>query len=283
MQSTEKLVRKSSDYYVYTPSLTAKELMFYPTILGRFEYDPGYFIHRTHFDSFLLMLIEDGECDLILDGKHMTAKKDRLVLIDCYREHQYGSESAWACLWIHFDGKMARTWYEHIESRYGNIVVPANPENVRYMMKRIYHRFQEHQPADEAAMSSYISLILSGMLTTESSGQTEGISGLQRAVSFINEHFSEPIQLQDMADEAALSPFYFSRLFARETGMTPHQYLISTRISSAKYLLAMSNDSVKEIGFKTGFTDESSFCATFKKKEGLTPSAYRNSQRRALL
>lgn len=282
MRSTEKKVKKSSDYYVYTPSVTARELMFYPTILGHFEYEPGYFIHRTHFGSFLLMLIESGECDLILHGKHISAKKDQLVLVDCYDEHQYGSRDAWSCLWLHFDGKMARPWYDYISKRNGHVITPANPENIRYMMNRIYRRFKEEKPADEAAISSYISLILAGMLTDEASEALPGTAGIQQAITYINEHFSEPIQLKDMADAASLSPYYFSRLFTKETGLTPHQYLIATRISSAKYLLSYTGHSVKEICFRTGFSDVSTFCSTFRKKEGVTPSSYRNRRKEAL-
>ena len=56
MLSSEKHVKSGSDYYLYTPSVAAAELMFYPTIVGRFTWEAGYVVHRTHFDSFLLML-----------------------------------------------------------------------------------------------------------------------------------------------------------------------------------------------------------------------------------
>ncbi|MCR5627211.1 MAG: helix-turn-helix transcriptional regulator [Lachnospiraceae bacterium] len=70
---------------------------------------------------------------------------------------------------------------------------------------------------------------------------------------------------------ASLSPYYFSRLFKAETSFTPHQYVIETRISAAKYLLTSTSEPISQIAYKTGFPDESSFCACFRKKENVTP------------
>ncbi len=91
----------------------------------------------------------------------------------------------------------------------------------------------------------------------------------------MNEHLTEPLTLDDLAARASLSPYYFTRLFKKETGFTPHEYLIAMRINSAKFLLKTTSASIKEICFLTGFASESSFCTTFKKWVNATPSSYR--------
>ncbi len=96
------------------------------------------------------------------------------------------------------------------------------------------------------------------------------------SISYINEHFHEPLSLESLARKVNLSPFHFIRIFSKETGVTPHQYLINTRISAAKFLLKSSEASIKDIAFSTGFKSESSFCSTFKNWENTTPSLYRN-------
>ena len=78
-----------------------------------------------------------------------------------------------------------------------------------------------------------------------------------------------------LAKNANMSPFHFSRVFTAQTGFTPHQYLIATRINSAKFLLKLPDVPVKEIAFGSGFNSESSFCSTFRKWENMTPSEYR--------
>ena len=57
--------------------------------------------------------------------------------------------------------------------------------------------------------------------------------------------------------------------------MTPHRYLIATRLNSAKFLLRTNGMSIKEIAYASGFNSESSFCSTFRKWEKVTPSEYR--------
>ena len=117
------------------------------------------------------------------------------------------------------------------------------------------------------------------MLSSEKAQQVSGKTqiGISEAISHINKYFYKSITLQELADIAALSPYYFSRIFARETGMTPHKYLISTRMANAKFLLKTSQMSVKEIAIRSGFSDESGFCTAFKKQEGMTPKEYRSS------
>lgn len=282
MLSSEPKVQPGSDYYLYTASLTARELLLYPSIVGHFAYEPGYLIHRQHFDNFLLMLIEDGVCDILLHGNQpMTARRGDVVLIDCYAEHQYGTQKGFSCLWMHFDGRMARSWYEHIISRFGNVIRTPSGQSVSYHLGQIYRLFQNGKPAKEPRMSTEIELILAALLDCGQAAQSDhpgGSDGVQNAIAYISAHFAEPLQLQTLADQCSLSPYYFSRLFAKETGMTPHQYILETRIASARYYLSTTNLSVKEIAYLTGFTDESSFCSTFRKREGETPSSYRNSQ-----
>jgi AraC-like DNA-binding protein len=76
---------------------------------------------------------------------------------------------------------------------------------------------------------------------------------------------------------AGLSPYHFNRKYKKETGVTPHQFLLSTRISAAKYNLSNSNMTISEIALSCGFIDESAFCYCFKKREGITPNEYRKN------
>ena len=105
----------------------------------------------------------------------------------------------------------------------------------------------------------------------------EAISGgiIEDTIAYINNHLTEILSLNDLASQASLSPFYFSRLFKKETGFSPHEYVILSRINNAKYLLNFPELSIKDVCFKTGFSSESSFCTTFKKSVGMTPSEYR--------
>jgi AraC-like DNA-binding protein len=93
------------------------------------------------------------------------------------------------------------------------------------------------------------------------------------AKRFIDENFSNRINLDIIAAEACISKFHFLRLFKSLYGRTPHQHLTEIRIEKAKQLLR-SGFSVADTCFLTGFESVSSFKALFKKSTRLTPSFY---------
>ena len=121
MKTMERKVSPVSDYFIYTLSKTAKRIFLYPMQCGLFTYDPGYRLSRNSFDSFLLMYIQSGTMKLELEGKTYTVEEKQFVLLDCYRPHGYSTEQGYECLWLHFDGALARSYYEQITSRLGNV------------------------------------------------------------------------------------------------------------------------------------------------------------------
>jgi len=280
MRSNEKGIAKDSEYFLYTPSVTAKELFFYPTIIGLFSYEAGYRLKRNHFDSFLIMLIEEGVCEININGKTLSAPKGSMVLLDCYGEHEYGSSEPWKSLWVHFDGPLARKYYEYISGNSGNVLFPKNYPAIHYQLQTMYMEFLERKPLDEGRMSLYISTLLCSAFSQDGvTSSQNNYDGVKRAVSYINDNFADSNSLNDLAKKASLSPYYFTRLFKKETGLTPHQYLIETRIAAAKFLLTSTSASIREIAYETGFPDESSLCACFRKREKMTPATYRKMLR----
>jgi AraC family transcriptional regulator len=104
-----------------------------------------------------------------------------------------------------------------------------------------------------------------------------GLATLQRrnAAAYIEEHLHEPISIGTLAGLARLSKFHFCRAFKQSFGAPPHRYQTGRRIERAKALLAKRDVSITEIGHTVGFSETSSFCSTFRKTTGITPSAYR--------
>ena len=280
MRSYESKVSLKSDYYVYAPSTIAKKLYLYPVSIGHFFYEPNYFIHRNSFDSFLIMYIKNGDCTIKTKNFHQTAHTGDFVLLDCYTPHGYGSSDTWEAIWLHFDGKLARNYYQEITSRYGSVLSLDTPENFSCIMEKIYNAFRNSEPIIETVFSSYITQLLDNFLFVSFEHQKTFTytTTISNSISFINENFHQPISLEEIAAKANLSLYHFTRIFAKETGFTPHQYLINTRISAAKFMLKTSETSIKDIAFSTGFNSESSFCSTFKKWENITPSEYRKNR-----
>lgn len=277
MQSTEALVAPGSDYYVYTPSAQAQKLFLYPLIVGHFQYLPGYCLRRASLDSFLIMHVTRGVCEVEWGGRKFRAREGQVAVLDCYAPHAYWTEEGWEAEWLHFDGPCARGYFGAVTDGDSPVTSLKNSYRFEKNLHQIYTQFREAAPVREAVLNNCIVNLLTELLVSreEASPGTRSAGIIEDSVAYINDHLAQELSLEDLATQAALSPFYFSRLFKRETGFSPHQYILTARISNAKFLLQSTGDSVKRICFTVGFTSESSFCTAFKKETGLTPSEYR--------
>ena len=220
MLSTEQKVAAGSDYYVHSPSVTAHELLFYPLIVGRFVYEPGYHLHRTSFGNFLLMLIEKGTIWVQRKRERICASEGSAVLLDCYAVQEYGSASGAEVLWLHFDAPMARAFVEHIQADPGCVSTPGDYPRIRDDIQAIYEDFRDGRPYEECLESGRLYDALLRLLSMTDARQ-DASSGIRKAMTYISEHLKEPLRLDTLAQAACLSLCYFSRVFLRTTGMTP--------------------------------------------------------------
>ncbi|WP_373238436.1 response regulator [Cohnella sp. REN36] len=99
------------------------------------------------------------------------------------------------------------------------------------------------------------------------------------SLAFIHKNYHQEMQLQTIADAVYVNSSYLSRLFHKETGETVTEAITKIRMEKARELLAKSEIKTQEIATMVGFDNPSYFSATFKKRFGLTPKAYRFSQR----
>jgi len=95
------------------------------------------------------------------------------------------------------------------------------------------------------------------------------------AKKYIQDHYNEPLRLEDISSIAGFNPSYFSGLFKKETGMGFSEYLVSVRMSRAKQLLIDSRMSVEDVAGEVGYTDIKHFSKSFKKSAGLNPTSFR--------
>ncbi len=92
---------------------------------------------------------------------------------------------------------------------------------------------------------------------------------------YIKAHLSVTFSVKDVADTVDLSPYYASRIFKEDTGITIMEYATKARINEAKYLLTNPKFRVEEVAAQVGYTDPSYFGRVFKKQVGMSPRQYR--------
>jgi len=94
-------------------------------------------------------------------------------------------------------------------------------------------------------------------------------------VQYIKEHLADNLSVEKLSTLACMSKATFFRVFKREFGLTPVEYIVRERLAEAKRLLRQPLASVAEVCLRAGFNNLSYFQALFKKHEGLTPGAYK--------
>ena len=105
---------------------------------------------------------------------------------------------------------------------------------------------------------------------------------VSRAIELIHERSSRPLSLPSVAESVGMSPGGFSRAFRRATGLSFTDYLLDLRVQEACRRLMETSAAVIEVCYASGFANLSNFNRQFRKRRGMTPSAFRRRSRSAM-
>lgn len=109
----------------------------------------------------------------------------------------------------------------------------------------------------------------------------QGNGALNTVVSYIRRNLSARLDIDALSRFACMSRPTFFRMFRREYGISPTQFIIRERVANARRMLSDTRESVSTICFESGFEDVNHFIRIFRQNEGLTPGAFRKAIRNA--
>ena len=119
-----------------------------------------------------------------------------------------------------------------------------------------------------------------GVLRTPMGHYRGGLSPVQlrRVTSFVHEYLHEDVSLMQMAEEAKLSPAYFSQMFRQSTGVAPHQFVLRARVERAKELLVKEDARVLDVAIACGFQTQQHFARVFRAFCKMSPTQFRKAR-----
>lgn len=150
------------------------------------------------------------------------------------------------------------------------------------MFRHMLEVYQRDMPYSRAICSCLLKEILIKLHYTPQNPSSDSQQVIRTILAYIEEHYTQPITNEKLAEQFGYHPNYLCRLFKNNVQMTLQQYILNLRISQAKSLISETELPLLEVSGLAGFQDYPYFSAYFKKKTGLSPAEYRKQSRRII-
>ena len=296
-----------SSRILYTPSPFARSSLLHLQEVGSLSAIRPHTSKREKLQSYLCFMVEDGEGELVYEGKKYELKTGDVVFIDCRKAYRHSTglnpnAGLWSLRWCHFYGPSMPAIYAKYCERGGLPVIRG--ADVSVDLARGADMGRRDDVSCGADVSQYAAILtdiytlasssdyirdmringkLNDLLTLlmESSWHREAHTNapkkmeISRVKSFLDEHYKEKLSLESVASHFFIDKHYLARLFKEQYGVTLVTYLQQVRITHAKRMLRFTDKSIEEIGLECGIGELNYFSRVFKKLEGVSPSEFR--------
>ena len=228
--------------------------------------------------SHLLLVTIDGCGEMEVSGVRYSLPVGTVALIPKGLPHRYGTPSGgvWEFYWIHPANDVAEMFADHIAENgvYVGKCDPSHPYVPR--MESVLKRCATYSASAAIAVSHAVSDVLHfAAMDLREDGGRETVS--ERVIAYIQEHFAREISIGELASVLYLSEAHLIRVFKKETGRTPHRYILEYRLRMGAHLLLAGQLQISEIARTVGFSSSSQFISAFRRMYGCTPAQYREA------
>ena len=231
--------------------------------------------------DYQLLYMVSGHADYLLDGEWQTVGEGKIVLYrpqvpQFYRTY---SQVPMLCRWVHFSGTEAASLLEECGMGQGNLfspgLCPAAEALLKSMVVEILHREPMYRIVVESQFRQAMALFGRQMAQRKGSVASSSRQRILTIVEYMNRHYFEPLQIEELAERCGLSKYHFIHLFRMCMGMTPYSYLIRIRMERAETLLQTGDMTVQEVAFVCGYNDPLYFSRAFSRHFGVSPTDYK--------
>ncbi len=277
-------------YHEMVQSSTASPISFsYHTVPG------GYHPFHWHEEVEILYPL-NGATDITIDNKkYMLPNKQFVVVESCKIHSTYCHTSPCMFLCIHISKKYLQQYFPDIEL-YEINCNPNEIEDILFtqyleickMLETLTRLYIKDVTAFRLEAQGIILQILAHLIRYFSANTAPQLSTsdmlsrerIRQVISYVEEHFREPISLNDISGSLGLGKEYFCRFFKKNMGISFFKYLNEIRLTYVYQDLVNTDLSITEIMERNGFTNQKLFNQSFKKLYGCTPSFVRKSKKR---
>ncbi len=221
-----------------------------------------------------LSFVVEGDGEILLDGVWKPVNTGDLFVLTPKIEHCYRSlsESPFHTLWISYNAEYIGDYLAACGVAAGIYHLPELQKNFEQLFKFTEQAAPSPYTYFEIMERVHKIIHMAGMsLLTDETDDGEKIRRLLGAMVY------QKADLDGVAKELHMSKSNVIRIYNRRFGITPHQYLLSLKIETAKLLLRTTNASIREIAEKLCICDEHYFSTLFRRHTGTSPNTYRKT------
>ncbi len=154
------------------------------------------------------------------------------------------------------------------------VCTPSNPERLAELFTQAYECWTKKEAAYKHRTAAILNLIFAELHEDNTLVKVSN-SKIANSIRYINQNlYSSDLSMSVAAKKSFVSDAYFRRLFKKEYGVSPKEYVINKRIEHATSLILAGDCSLKEVAAYSGYKDYKLFSTEFKRLTGYTPSKY---------
>ena len=240
-----------------------------------------------HHPYYELYYLTDGERTVFVNNNVYNLKKNTLLIIPPYTMHKTSGKN-----FTRININVSPDYFTKPQLEIVNFMSLFGPitfkddqvKHINYIFDKIFEYYKK-TPQNMAAESVHIYMCylfvtlrefvnINGTATQNHRLKQYPLA-LINIIKYLSENISSDVSVKTLSEKFYLSQGYISKLFKKYTNITISDYVLNMRMTAAKHLLKDTKKSMEEISYLTGFSSSNYFSLIFKKKNNISPLAYR--------
>lgn len=239
--------------------------------------------HPEGRNDYQLLYIAHGKGHFFFSGKETIVTKGNMILFRPGEPqvYYYYSVDKTEVYWVHFTGSEVERYLDHYElPNDKNVFFTGISPDYQWLYNQIIQELQLKRANYEELLRillRHILLMINRFVKEDHTQGSDAFNEIERATHYFNENYNKDISIEQYAEEHLMSKNWFINCFKKIMKITPMQYILQLRISTAKNLLESSNKNISEIADAIGYDNPLYFSRLFTKYVGVSPKEYRNN------
>ncbi|MCP3763462.1 AraC family transcriptional regulator [Domibacillus sp. A3M-37] len=237
--------------------------------------------HNTYIFQYTL----NGYGEVQAGEQTLSIRPGEAFIVKVPSDHCYylpAESPEWEFLFITLEGTKAEECWDYLTGQFGLRMTVENTAPLIFLLKKIYQFAVKEGIKDFFTSSAYAYEFIMGLYRFAKGldhVKTEIPEDIRTAIQFMTAHYHEPLSLDEIADHARLSKYYFTNKFQKHMKTTPIQFLTKMRMQKAMELLTTTNKTLHEIAMETGYDNSNYFSKVFKKMIGMSADSFRKDKK----